>query len=152
MYQLNFSNGSIKRTRKITKVTVLQFGSITAEQSITALTECMKEHLIQQVTISHQVCYHNLQTLTHEIFKIKNNVTPEILREFSSQGKQLYSQKYYNPAGQKYFMKQMSKLWETLQTKLKNILSPTALKKKIPNGTQRTVRIIYIKGTYKTFL
>ena len=49
-------------------------------------------------------------------------------------------------------MEQMSKLWETLQTKLKNILSPTVLKKKIPNGTQRTVCIVYIKGTYKTFL
>ena len=48
-------------------------------------------------------------------------------------------------------MKQMSKLWETLQTKLKNILSPTTLKKKIPNGTQRTVRIVYIKELTKHF-
>ena len=52
--------------------------------------DCIKEHLVyfsssfselleidKYVTIHHR----NLQTLTHEIFKVKKNIAPEILTE-----------------------------------------------------------------------
>ena len=41
------------------------------------------------------------------------------------------------------------KIWDILPTELKRIVSPTLFKKKIANGPQRIVHIVYVKHMYK---
>ena len=61
-------------------VTLLWFRWNTAEHSITVSADCKKEHfgnLKQNIFVTAH--HRDLQTLTYEICKIKNDMAPEIL-------------------------------------------------------------------------
>ena len=90
---------------------------------------------------NRKIYYRNLQTLAYKIFKIKNNVPPEILREFFSQRNQLNTLRNSTTLqgrsmktvmyGLEIISSLGPKLWDILLTKLKNILSPTLFKNEI---------------------
>ena len=86
------------------------------------------------VTIHHR----NLQTLAYYLFKVKNNMTPEILTEIFPQKESNYSTvlqgrriKTVMYGSDAIFSSLCSKLWDVLPTELKKIVSPTLFKKKI---------------------
>ena len=83
----------------------------------------------------------NLQTLVYEIFKIKNNIAPEILTEMFPQKESNYSLR--NSAalqgrsietvmyGSETISSLGPKIWDILPTELNKFVSPTLFKKKI---------------------
>ena len=91
----------------------------------------------KSVTIHH--C--NLQTLAYEIFKVKKNMTSEILTEIFPQKESNYSVKNSTTlqgrniktvmCGSETLSSLGPKLWDILPMELKIIVSPTLFKKKI---------------------
>ena len=91
----------------------------------------------KSVTIHHR----NLQTLAYEIFKVKNNMAPEILTEIFPQKESNYSLRNSTTLqgrsiktvmyGSESISSLGPKIWDILPTELKKIVSPTLFKKKI---------------------
>ena len=91
----------------------------------------------KSVTIHHR----NLQTLAYEIFKVKNNMAPEILTEIFPQKESNYSLRNSTTLqGRsiktvKYGSENRSslgpKIWDIIPTELKKTVCPTLFKKKI---------------------
>ena len=89
------------------------------------------------VTIHHR----NLQTLAYEIFKVKNNMAPEILTEIFLQKESNYSLRNSTALqgrsiktvmyGSENISSFGPKIWDILPTELKKIVSATLFKKKI---------------------
>ena len=87
------------------------------------------------------ICHRNLQTLTYEIFKVKNNMAPEIFTEIFLQKESNYSLRNSTALQGKsiktvmYGSETISSLgpeiWNILPRELKKIESPTLFKKKI---------------------
>ena len=91
----------------------------------------------KSVTVHHR----NLQTLAYEIFKVKQNMTPEILTEIfpqkeskyilrnskTLQGRSIKTVMY----GSETISSLGPKIWDILPTELKRIVSPSLFKKKI---------------------
>ena len=90
----------------------------------------------KSVTIYHR----NLQTLAYEIFKVKKNMTPEILTEIFPQKESNYSLRNSTALQGRSIKTVMydsgtksslgPKIWDILLTELKKIMSPTLFKKK----------------------
>ena len=91
----------------------------------------------KSVTIHHR----NLQTLAYKIFKVKQNMAPEILTEIFPQKESSYSLRNRTTLQGRsiktvmYSSETLSslgrKIWDILSTELKRIVSPTLFKKKI---------------------
>ena len=113
---------------------------------------CIKEHLVQYTTTSHQVFqnfqkmvsvtihHRNLQTLAYEIFQVKNNMAAEILTEIFPQKENNYSLRnratlqgrsiktvMYGSEAIQFGAKDM----EHFTNGIKKIVSPTLFEKKI---------------------
>ena len=97
----------------------------------------------KSVTIHHR----NLQTLAYEIFKVKQNMAPEILTEIFPQKESSYSLRNSITLqgrsiktvmyGSETISSLAPKIWDVLQTELKRIVSPILFKKKICEWTQK---------------
>ena len=91
---------------------------------------------VKSVTIHHR----NLQTLAHEIFKVKNKMAPEILTEIFTQKESNYSLRNSTALqgrsiktamyGSETISSLEPKIRDILPTELKKIVSPTLFKKK----------------------
>ena len=91
----------------------------------------------KSVTIHHR----NLQTLAYEIFKVKQNMAPEILTEIFPQKESSYSLRNSTTLqgrsiktvmyGSETISSLGPKIWDILPTELKRIVSPSLFKKKI---------------------
>ena len=140
--------------------------------------DCIREHLVQYTTTSHQVFqnfqkrislhiiihHRNLQTLAYEIFKVKKNMTPEILQKYFPRRKAItvleIAQRCREEVLKLSYMAQ--KLQFRIQFGTKNMghftdgvikicVSYTSQKKKkFVNGPQRIVHVVNVKHTYKT--
>ena len=85
--------------------------------------------------------YRNLQTLAYEIFKVKNNMAPEILTENFAHKESNYNLRNSTALqgrsiktvinGSENIYSLGPKIWDILPTELENIFSPTLFKKKI---------------------
>ena len=108
----------------------------------------------KSVTIHHR----NLQTLAYEIFKVKNNMAPEILTEIFPQKESNYSLRKSTALQDRSIVMYGSetisslgpKIWDILPMELKKIVSPTLFKKKICEWPPKIVHVVYVKRTYKT--
>ena len=110
----------------------------------------------KSVTIHHR----NLQTLAYEIFKVRNNMVPEILTEIFPQKESNYSLRNSTALqgrsiktvmyGSETISSLGPKIWNILPTELKKICLPHYSKRKFVNGPQRIVHLVYVKRTYKT--
>ena len=97
----------------------------------------------KSVTIHHR----NLQTLAYEIFKVKQNMAPEILTEIFPQKESSYSLRNSTTLQGRsiktvmYASETISslgpKISDILPTELKRIVSPTPFKKKIRESARR---------------
>ena len=110
----------------------------------------------KSVTIHHI----NLQTLAYEIFKVKNNMAPELLTEIFPQKESNYSLRN-NTALQGRSIKTVMygsetipslgpKIWDILPTELKRIVSPTLFENKIrewaPKNCPRRLCKTYVQN------
>ena len=103
----------------------------------------------------------NLQTLAFEIFKVKKNMSPEILTEIFPQKESNYSLKNSTTLqgrciktvmfGSETISSLGPKTWDILPAELKTTVSPTLFKKKLfVNGPQKIAHVVYVKRMYKT--
>ena len=98
----------------------------------------------KSVTMHH--C--NLQTLAYEIFKVKQNMVPEILTEIFPQEESSYSLRNSTMLqdrgiksvmyGSEIISSLGPKIWDILTMELKRIVSPK-------NGPQKIVHVVYVK-------
>ena len=92
-----------------------------------------------------------LQILAYEIFKVKQNMAPEILIEIFPQKESCYSLRNSTTLQGRSIKTVMYGL-ETISSlgpKIWDIL-PTELKRKFVNGHQRIVHVVFVKHIYKT--
>ena len=107
------------------------------------------------VTIHHR----NLQTLAYQIFKVKQNIAPEILREIFPEKESNYSLRNSTALqvrsiktvmyGSETMSSLRPKIWEILPTELKEIMSPTLFNKKICEWGSKIVHVVYVKRKYR---
>ena len=97
----------------------------------------------KSVTIHHR----NLQTLAYEIFKVKQNMAPEILTEIFPQKESSYSLRNSTTLQGRSMG---PKMWDILPTELEKLCLLHYSKRKFVNGPQRIVHVVYVKRTYKT--
>ena len=117
------------------------------------------EHLEKGKSVTIYHC--NLQTLAYEIFKVKNNMAPEILTEIFPQKESNYSLRNSTALvgrsiktamyGSETISSFRPKIRDILSTEFKKIVFPTLFKKKIREWAQRIAYVVYVKRTYKTF-
>ena len=85
--------------------------------------------------------HRNLQTLTYEIFKVKDNMTPKIMTEIFPHKESNYNLRNSTALqdrsiktimyGSESVFSVEPKIWDILQTELKTVESPTLFRKKI---------------------
>ena len=110
----------------------------------------------KSVTIHHR----NLKTLAYEIFKVKNNMAPEILAEIFPQKESNYSLRNSTALQGRsiktvmYGLETISslgpKIWDILPTELKKLCLLHYSKRKLVNGLPKIVHVVYVNCTYKT--
>ena len=105
----------------------------------------------KSITIHHR----NLQPLAYEIFKVKNNMVPEIMIEIFPQKESNYSLKNSTALqgrsiktvmyGSETIYSLGPKIWDILPTELKKLCLLYYSKRKFVNEPQRTVHVVYVK-------
>ena len=113
-----------------------------------------------QKEISVTIHHRNLQTLAYEIFKVKNNMAPEILTEIFPQKESNYRLRNSTALQGRsiktviYGSETISSLglitWDILTTELKKLCLLHCSKRKFMNGHQRIIHVVYIKHAHKT--
>ena len=93
------------------------------------------------------------------MFKVKQNIAPEILTEIFPQKERNYSLKNSTALqgrsiktvmyGSETISSLRPKIWEILPTELKEIMSPTFFNKKICEWGSKIVHVVYVKRKYK---
>ena len=109
----------------------------------------------KSVTIHHR----NLQTLAYEIFKVKDNMVPEILAEISRKKESNYSLRDGTALKGRSFKTAMNgsetslgpQIWDILTTELKKLCLLNYSKRKFVNGSQRTKHWISASYLYCIF-
>ena len=116
--------------------------------------------LIRFFRILRSKYHRNQETVAYEIFKVKNNMAPEILTETFRQNKIKYNLTNTKALlgrriktvmyGSETKLCLGSTIWNILLTELKDIVFPKLFKMKIREWAPKIVHASYIKFTYKT--